>query len=61
MFQDVPSFNTAFFQHSGMILSDLDNIGTKEDGIEQLKNGGGGKWGRKRERETGERSGICRS
>lgn len=22
---------------SGMILSDLDNIGTKEDGIEQLK------------------------
>lgn len=49
--------NTAFFQHSGMILSDLDNIETKEDGIEQLKKG----VGRKRERETGERSGICRS
>lgn len=43
--------NTAFFQHSGMILSDLDNIGTKEDGIEQLKNeGGGGEKERERNR-----------
>lgn len=39
-----------------MILSDLDNMGTKEDGIEQLKNGGKGGGGeRKRERNRREK------